>query len=267
MLPSLIIGQEDLMRSASFRLLATAIVVVMSLVGAQAASAKAGPSVSWTSPPSASAGNPISVSWTSKNLPQGAKLVVQRSVGTAHVWKTALKLSKPSGTVQLPARSLGTYRYRLVALEGESIIAKRTVTLDVFGKVLFSKYFGQQGGVYAAPTVSFSYSNYLYGPTTPNMTEAVVSVKKSNCNSVHVEFITGSNFPGPGAEPTVGTMTVVQQTRDPVSSSAPWDTVGTVDAELVLGQSWSVLASWANGAHLPDIYYNGYVVCDSTKPF
>jgi hypothetical protein len=254
------------MRSASFRLLAMAVVLVTALIGAQPASARQKPSVIWTSSRSASAGQPIPITWTSTHVPKGAKLVVQRSVGTAHVWKTALRLSKPDGTAQLPARSLGTYRYRLVVLEGEAIIAKRTITVKVFAKVPFSKYFGQQGGVYAAPAVSFPYINYLYGPTSPNMTEAVVSVKRSNCISVHVEFITGSTFPGPGPEPTIGTMTIVQQTRDPVSGSAPWNALGTVDADLVLGQSWSVLGSWTNGAHLPDIFYNGYAVCDSRKP-
>jgi len=258
------------MRSVLSKAVLPVAVIAMVVAGPQAALAKPRPSVTWTSPRSATAGSPISVSWDSSHLGKDAKLVIQRPVGTARVYKTVIKLPGDSGSAQLPAQPIGTYPYRLVAFEGKRIVAKQAVTVGVFGKVPFSTYFEGEGngGVYAAPTVSFPYIDFLYGPTQPRLTEALLSVKKNNCSAVHVEFITGTDFPGNSDEfsSTVGTVTVVQQTRDPVSGSAAFNAPGSVDAELVPGQTWSVLGSWSGGDALPDIYYNGYVVCDSTKP-
>ena len=53
------------------------------LATVQVAAAKQHPTVKWTSPPTATAGAPILVSWTSRHLPRRTKLVVQRPVGTA----------------------------------------------------------------------------------------------------------------------------------------------------------------------------------------
>jgi hypothetical protein len=259
------------MRSVIFKVVVLSVAVVaITLAGSQSAAARPRPTVAWTSARSASAGMPIAVTWDSTHLGKGAKLLIQRPVGTARVYKTVVKLAGPSGSTQLPAQPIGTYPYRLVAFEGNQIVAKQAVTVGVFGKVPFSTYFENEGdsGVYAAPTVSFPYVAYLYGPTEPHQTEALLSVKKNDCSAVHVEFITGENFPGDADEysSTVGTVTIVQQTRDPVSGSAAFDAPGSVDAQLVPGQTWSVLGSWAGGDALPDIYYNGYVICDSAKP-
>ena len=64
------------------------------------------------------------MTWRSRHLPNRAKLVVQRPVGTARVFKTVVRLRGRRGSAQLPPRPLGKYRYRLAAIRGERIVAK-----------------------------------------------------------------------------------------------------------------------------------------------
>jgi hypothetical protein len=53
-----------------------------------------------------------------------------------------------------------------------------------------------------------------------------------------------------------------------VSGSAPYKTVGSVDAELTPGQTWGVTAAWTPAENdIDDIYINGYATCYSTEPF
>src|SRR5882724_2388847 len=51
--------------------------------------------------------------------------------------------------------------------------------------------------------------------------------------------------------PTVtGVVTIVQESRDPTSASAPFDGIGSLDAELVPGQSWS-MTTYSEGEFQP----------------
>jgi len=59
---------------------------------------------------------------------------------------------------------------------------------------------------------------------------------------------------------------VVQETRDPVSASAPFNGLGSLDAQLVPGHSWSVTLSHAGGVSPLTFYMNGSASCDSTGP-
>jgi hypothetical protein len=132
-------------------------------------------------------------------------------------------------------------------------------------------------GVYATPTGSFPYVSFREGLPNTEKGEApttLFSVTRNNCSAAHVVFAIANYFTGKTPTAT-GTLALVQQSRDPVSASAPLNATGSVDAELVPGQTWSVIASVvgheepeAGTAELePIIYINGYAVCDSTEAF
>jgi hypothetical protein len=59
-----------------------------------------------------------------------------------------------------------------------------------------------------------------------------------------------------------GTVTIVQEARQPVSATVPFSTIGSVEAELTPGQTWAV-----NGPDGDSVHLNGYAICDSTEPF
>jgi len=84
---------------------------------------------------------------------------------------------------------------------------------------------------------------------------------------VHISFVSRDYY----YPSTLGTETVtlVQERSDPVSASAAYNTIGSLDAELVAGQSWAVNTSHVSERQDFDAisYFNGYAVCDSTESF
>jgi len=233
------------------------------------AQAKPKAQVSWSLQGRVSEGASIPFTWSARRIGK-ARLVVQRPVGTSRTWKTMQRLPSKSGAGELPGVSLGKYRYRLAALKGRRVLAQQVAGVGVFGQVPLSTLLGDYGegpGVYTTPSASFPYI-YRSGAGDSNSPDTAFSAEHNHCLSVHVAFVPGyPNLPSYYDKSTVtGTVSVVQESRDPVSASAPYDGIGSVDSELVPGQSWSVIASY-QGEFEPLIYLNGYAICSSTEPF
>jgi hypothetical protein len=243
--------------------------VILGLMLAPGALAYRPAKVTLTVPAAVNENAPIPFSWTGKHLGRGHKLVIQRPVGTAHTWRSTWRLPSNSGSSQFAGLPLGTYRLRIADLIGRRVLARQVIIINVYGPVPFSTLFGDYGegpGVYTTPSASFPYV-YWFGAGQPNSPSTGFSVKNNHCLSVHVAFVPAYPGPAAGNRSTItGTVAVVQESRDPVSASAPYDGLGSVDAELVPGQSWAITASYT-GDFEPRIYLNGYAVCNSREPF
>lgn len=235
--------------------------------------------VFWKLPGRVSEGQAIPFTWkVTGRFGRRYRLVVQRPVGTARVWRTMLRLRTRKGSAELPGQKLGRYRFRLALFRGRRVLAKRVVGIGVFGQVPFSTLFrrslirrGFDSGIYAAASSSFPYVVSLY-PGEFESPRAAFSVADNHCTAVHIDFILGNSSRDSLKDyaSTTGIVAVVQQSRDPVSASSPFDQPGTVDVELVPGQSWSVLASEQTVetvTYFNHIYLNGYAVCNSTESF
>ncbi len=261
---------------------------VLLLLPASAFAASAGvkhrrhahPQVTWTLPSGVSEGQTIPFSWKATgHLGRNYRLVVQRPVGTAHTWRTMLRLRTRKGSAELPGQKLGTYRFRLAVLRGHRTLAQRVAGIGVFGQVPFSALLHDgylttghlENGVYATPSTSFPYVGgaYVGDHGRPN---TVFSVNHNRCSAVHVGFVLGET-PGEGYSypaSIYGVVSLVQQSRDPVASEVPLNGIGSVDAELVPGQTWSLLVEENNRNGIsggPTVYFNGYAICDSRESF
>jgi hypothetical protein len=266
-----------------YSMMAVCFVVVGLLICASSALAKPSPGVSWTPARGVTEGSVIPFSWSSRHLGKTDRLVVQRPVGTAHVWKTMLKLSKRKGSSDLPGQALGQYRYRLAALRGHRVLAEQVATIAVFGQVPLSVLFRHSNslpgatspgasldsGVYATSATSFPYvGNAAIGEDPPTTT--IFSVQHNHCVAVHIDFVLGET-PGEGYSypaSVYGIVSLVQQSRDPVASEVPLNGLGSVSAELIPGQTWSLLTTNADRNGIPagpTVYFNGYATCDSTE--
>jgi hypothetical protein len=232
------------------------------------ASAKPRPAVS-LSLARASEGAPISFTWRARHVGH-ARLVVQRPVGTAHTWKTMLKLSGKRGTGELPGVSLGKYHYRLAALKGRRVLAQAVAGVAVFGQVPFAVlFYGSREHSLNTPSSTFRWVK-MYGVYENR--GALFSVNDNHCSSVHVAFVETLNEDDYGSPVT---LTLVQESQDPVSASAELQAIGALDANLIPGQSWGLNASYARpsgpyeygNTGSGDLYINGYAVCDSAEMF
>jgi hypothetical protein len=203
-------------------------------------------------------GAPILFSWTGTHLGRNHKLVIQRPMGTARTWRSIMRLRSNSGSAELPGFPLGKYRLRIADLQRHRVLAQQVVGVAIFGQVPFSTLFEGNGGsgVYATPTNSFPYVTSWTGNEEP-----AFQVEHNHCRSVHIAFVPGEHsFEG------IGTITLVQESRDPVAASTPYDTIGSLDAKLVPSQSWAVNSSYKSVEN-PYFYINGYADCDSMESF
>lgn len=214
----------------------------------------------WTLPATANEGQPVSFIWRGKYFGGHYKVVVERPFGTSHVWKGIMQLNA-SGNGTLPGMRLGVYWFRIAVFRGRTLLAQQTSVIKVFGTVPFTTLLQYDNTrVYTMTGNSFSY--VLERTIFDGDSENVFGVSNNNCSSVHVAFAVGSVQT---VSNVTGTVTVVQESRDPVSSSAPFERTGSVDAELTPGQTWGVNASAQGGSG--EFYVNGYATCDSTEPF
>jgi hypothetical protein len=220
--------------------------------------------VSLALPSMANEGAAISFSWTGRHLGPNHRLVLQKPVGTAHVWKSIMRLNSNSGSAEMSGLPLGTYRLRIADLIGRRVIAQQVGTLPVYGQVPFSTLFNDhQSKVQTTPQYTFPWVVSHYdgdGPTA-------FQVSNNNCLSVHIGFVSMEYY-NHGATGTE-TLTLVQESKEPVSTSVAYNAIGSLDAELVVGQSWAVSQS-----HLSEhqgsptmTYINGYAICKSAEPF
>jgi hypothetical protein len=231
---------------------------LLSAVSAQATR----PRLSWTLPATVNASSPTSFSWTAVNLSAGSQLAVQRQEGTTRAWRTVVRLTGTSGSASLPGLPMGTYRLRLTVLNSRHIALGQVQRgLKVFGQVPLSSLFPQNNkGVYTTPTGTFAYLYNFPRGATPAITDA-----RNNCRSIHLEFVPGVNYVYPEDLTESGSLTVVQETQDPVSVTRPYNTLGTLDVTLIPGQSWSINLS-PNGKNELGYYFNGSASCYSAAP-
>jgi hypothetical protein len=226
-------------------------------VSAPVASAK--PRVSLTLPSTSNAGVSTPFSYATRGLAAASRVVLQRQQGTGRIWRTAVKLKRTkAGSASLRGLPLGRYQLRIAVLGSRNkVLAQRRRQLSVFGDVSFSKLFSSTGGVYTTPTGTFPYAMGFYASDT------AFTVTTNPCRSVHIVFVAGP--PGAGEDAQVATQTaiatLVQQSADPRSTTAAGNSVGTLDARIVPGQSWGLRLAQQGGTLLFRWYVNGMASC------
>jgi hypothetical protein len=235
------------------------------IVAGSATPALAKPRVSLTLSSSADAAKPIPFSFTTNGLSASDHVVVQRQQGTKHAWRTAVKLSHTStGSGQFPALPLGGYSLRIAALSSRGkVLAKQMRNVKVYGDVPFLTIFASsaQAGVDTTATMTFAY--VLSVPDVGRMGAAptIATDAQNTCRSAHVEFVPAfEQFTHYGAS-DAGTVSVVQETRDPVGNAAPIDGFGSFDVALVPGKAWSITAAETSGNSAFIARVNGSASC------
>jgi hypothetical protein len=241
------------------------VVVAVGGLGAPAAEAKT--SVAFALPASGTAATPTPFTYSARGLRGGDRLVLQRQQGSAGHWRTAVKLvaTTSAGRGKLPALPLGAYTTRVAVLtKAGRVRAQQTRRIKVYGQVPYSTLFGTAGGVYTTPTATF---RWVFADYAAAITGPIVAVTTNPCRSTHVDFVPGNRD---AADPNLsathtGTVTVVQESRDPVSATVPAQANGSLDATLVPGQAWSLKGN-QTGNILLTFYVNGTASCFSAGP-
>ncbi len=214
-------------------------------------------------PQGADAGQPIAYTATASGVPSKTKLVVQRQMGTAKKYATVATLPRvPSGSLTLPALSLGSYRLRIAVLRRGKTLASKSARLRVFGDVKFSTLFNQSERTLSTPSRSFSYvieDSSIFDETGTTLT---VDASKNFCRSVHVDWVPKNGLNDPSS---TATLSVIQESRDPVSDSAQSNEFGAIDAALTPNESWGLTYAVLGDSYM-NLYINGTANCYSSTP-
>jgi hypothetical protein len=227
-------------------------------------------------PAQATAGNPISVGYTSVGLPRHAKLVVQRQMGTARVWKTVAVLTpKRLARADLPALPLGRYHVRIAVLSGRQVIPDPAANLNVYGTVSLatlcnnSSVTVNQNYPCAAGNTStqvggnvFSYVAYggSYGDSYPAFHDSI-DFPATSCRSISLVFGLPNDNASPGDS---AYLEVVTATMDPQPAGAAYGSLGVLNAALD-GRPWDIDNSSTNGED--PVAVNGTASCDSATGY
>jgi hypothetical protein len=249
---------------------ASAILVAdaLTLVTPTPALAAVKPAVTLTLPAQADAGQPIPYSFTAARVRKHDKLVIQRQTGTSKVYRNVgVLVHAPSGSGDLPALALGRYRYRIAVLRKvhrrTRLIASRQARISVFGDIALGRLLSGSDGTYTTAARTFPYVYQTYASDVTGDTRLTVDAGANRCRSIHFDFVPEkSSYAG---DPF--TLTVVQQSADPVSASARVDEFGVLDAPIVPGESWSLVTSTSAQGQSAYIDLNGSASCDKVAPF
>jgi hypothetical protein len=234
------------------------------------AAAATRPHIVWRLPSTGNAGAATPFTYSVTGASKGSTIVVQRQEGTGQVWKTIATLRGRAGSGSLPSFAIGRFTPRLAVLgrpshHQTSVLASATRSIAVFGTVPFSSLLkGFDGytsdGVQVTATGAFT---YVFDPGEgTNLTGALAIGPKNPCRQITVQFLSVVDDSGPD----LTTAQIVQQSADPVSASVQLNSVGTVTANVVPGQSWglNLQSPFLQYHYYYPWYINGSGVCDST---
>ncbi|HVW80149.1 MAG TPA: hypothetical protein VHB69_04325 [Mycobacteriales bacterium] len=246
-------------RIAGLAGLALAASVVATALPAPAASA---PTLHLKVPAHARANQPATLTYRATGAGSD-RLVLQRLAGTT--WKTVRQLHSASGTATLGALPIGVYDVRLAAYtKSGKLVSAAGRKLRVFGRVSFADLFGLGVHAYSTPSANFHYTFQFYNGRG---TYTALVVKRAPCDSVHVQFVPGSDN---GNETLVGdssgTVYLGRHNRSKLHATVAPQHVGRVGGPLDLNGAWSLeVAQAAGGGQLITWYVNGFADCDGTR--
>lgn len=242
------------------------IVVTAATLSFPAIAQAAGPSLG-LSIATATAGARISFRWSAARLPRSARVVFQRAVGTGKVWRNVVALHGNGGSATAPALTLGVYPVRVVAITRGRVIALSQRRLRVFGQVplidLFPTISGgtsTQESTTSTGSGTFTYLLDYYVDPGLQGSPLTVNSAANDCRAIHFNYLPDAAYYGPAGP---AGLSIVQQAADPSSSTAPYQTVGVLDAALTPGQSWALNLTETGGVS-EHLYIDGYGSCDSS---
>jgi hypothetical protein len=244
-------------------LLGVALAATTSIIGGSAAAAGTA-SVGLKVPAHAQAGKPTTVTWHASNV-SGDTVVLQREVGTT--WKTIHHLSGTGGTTTVPKLRLGVYLVRVAAYSHSGKVVTATARrLHVFGTVSFTTLFNRSSretGTYSTPSQNFYYAFSFYNS---NGQYTALAVKNSPCDSVHVEFIPGTDPYQRVPNPKSVSLSIGVNGHPVATRNDSPQNEAQVGHSLQLHHAWSLyVAQPSNGGQTITWYVNGSASCDSTQ--
>ena len=211
------------------------------------------------------------VDYSSKNVPSGSRLELQRQFGSAHVWKGVQVLPGRAGSAKSAKVQMGRYAYRIQVHHGGKIIATaRTATLYSYGlvpltnlcnedtsKVFVNATNGCQTSTVQVGGTVFTYLIDADPPAPPQYEQDVTVAARTSCRSISLQWALDNN-----AQPSdIAQVEVVQASADPQTARVAQGRIGSKTMKLD-GGAWDLNLSSTNS---DNEYANASLSCWSAS--
>lgn len=213
---------------------------------------------------SVEAGEPAAIAYRAQHVPGGSRLVFQRQMGTAQVWRTILALSPHATTANLPPVTQGLHplRLALIGRGGRSIVSV-VHSLKVYGPVPLATLLGDHTETVDIGGTLFRYvaglnSNFggYIGSNNCVFTGHTCEVFKlvnSSCRSLTLQLASQTE----ASDATPPSVTIASERADPVNVQVPLNASTEVHAEIVGDVELTYALQGAKGG----LYFNGAANC------
>jgi hypothetical protein len=209
-------------------------------------------------------GEPAAFTYRAQHVPGGSRLVFQRQVGTAQVWRTILTLNLHATTANLPPVSQGQHTLRLALIgRGERSIASAVHRLKVYGPVPLATLLDKHTETVDIGGTLFRYVAGLNGffrgyngsenCGVASPTCEVFKLVGSTCRSLALQLAAQTN----ANDATPPSVTIASERDDPVNIQVPLNASTEVHAELAGDAELTYERQGAAGA----LYVNGVANC------
>jgi len=212
------------------------------------------------------------IEYKASGLPAGAKLELQRTFGTAKVWKDVTWLKGHNGTKTIASVRLGLYSYRIkVYKQHKNIVFSPAKALYSYGRIQLASLCNAQYNhssidVYDTNNcdtqtvqVGGNIFTYLIEDTPPGWTstDTVVKVsgKSTSCRSISIQFGLDNN----AGSSDKAYVQVIQAAGNPQSTSVAEGSIGSAYFKLDGGPWYLNLAT--SNAYTDNEYVNAYLSC------
>lgn len=209
-------------------------------------------------------GEPAAITYRAQHAPGGSRLVFQRQVGTAQVWRTILALSPHTTMANLPSVSQGLHPLRLTLIgRGGRPIASVVHSLKVYSPVPLATLLNEHTETVDIGGTLFRYVTGLNGffrgyngsencgGASP--TCEVFKLVGSTCRSLSLQLASQTN----ASDATPPDVTIASERADPVNVQVPLNASTEVRAELAGDAELTYERQGAAGA----LYVNGIANC------
>ncbi len=209
-------------------------------------------------------GESAAITYRAQHVPGGSKLVFQRQVGTAQIWRTILTLSPHAATANLPPATQGLHPLRLALIDrGGRSIASVVHSLRVYGPVPLATLLGEHTETVDIGGTLFRYVAGLNGffrgyngsenCGVASPTCEVFKLVGSTCRLLALQLATQTD----ASDATPPSVTIASESADPVNVQVPLNASTEVHAEVVGDVELTYERQGAAGT----LYVNGTANC------
>lgn len=206
----------------------------------------------------------FTISFSTTNVPGGARILLQREFGTAKVWKSVERLHGRSGSATAPAVPLGQYLYRVDIVVAKTAASSPPKKLYAYGAVPFQTVCAAIRGSCDTQTEQIGTTIFTYvwsanADAYPRYSQDI-SEKSTTCRTGTLQLAQ------PNSDGTNDAyLQIIQSASDPENGSTVAGTIGTF-AITFDGGPWilNVASSNLNYGDGDSVQINGTFDCYST---